>query len=245
MKKKYIILGALFALSTGFTACDMDEEPQSSASVDMVFSAEKGLQTYAYSFYNVLPSRASASHRSETLDYGVKNTLSGMEVGAYTVNSATSWSWSDLRNINFFLENNTNEKVSESIRNNYNGIARLFRARFYFDKLVTYGPVPWIDKVFNDAEDPDLYNSQDTRDVIIGHIIDDLDYAYQHITQSDVTLNSTIVNKWTAAAFKSRVCLFEAAWRKYHANDELDVARTGCSQYSSEQLYQLAASAAR
>ena len=55
MKKKYIILGALFALGAGFTACDMDEEPQSSASVDMVFSAEKGLQTYAYSFYNVLP----------------------------------------------------------------------------------------------------------------------------------------------------------------------------------------------
>ena len=245
MKKKYIILGALFALGAGFTACDMDEEPQSSASVDMVFSAEKGLQTYAYSFYNVLPSRASASHRSETLDYGVKNSLSGMEVGAYTVNSATSWSWSDLRNINFFLENNNNEQVSEGIRNNYNGIARLFRARFYFDKLVTYGPVPWIDKVFNDAEDPDLYNSQDSRDVIIGHIIDDLDYAYQHITQSDATLNSTIVNKWTAAAFKSRVCLFEAAWRKYHANDELDVARTGCSQYSAEQLYQLAAAAAR
>ena len=45
MKKKYIILGALFALGAGFTACDMDEEPQSSASVDMVFSAEKGLQT--------------------------------------------------------------------------------------------------------------------------------------------------------------------------------------------------------
>ena len=245
MKKKYIILGALFALSTGFTACDMDEEPQSSASVDMVFSAEKGLQTYAYSFYNVLPSRSEASHRSETLDYGVKNSLSGMEVGAYTVNSATSWSWSALRNINFFLENNTNEAVSENIRNNYNGIARLFRARFYFDKLVQYGPVPWIDKVFNDAEDPDLYNSQDSRDVIIGHIIDDLDYAHQHITTTDVTLNSTLVNKWTAAAFKSRVCLFEAAWRKYHANDELDVARTGCSQYSVEQLYQLAVAAAR
>ena len=33
--------------------------------------------------------------------------------------------------------------------------------------------------------------------------------------KEDVTHNSTIVNKWTAAAFKSRVCLFEAAWRKY------------------------------
>ena len=245
MKKKYIILGALFALSTGFTACDMDEEPQSSASVDMVFSSEKGLQTYAYSFYNVLPSRTSADHRVTTLDYGVKNSLSGMEVGAYTVNSATTWDWTALRNINFFLENNTSSALSESIRNNYNGIARLFRARFYFDKLVQYGEVPWIDKVFNDSEDPDLYNPRDTRDVIIGHILDDLDYAYQNITEEDVTYNSTIVNKWTAAGFKSRVCLFEAAWRKYHANDELDVARTGCSQYTANDLYQLAANAAK
>ena len=245
MKKKYIILGALFALSTGFTACDMDEEPQSSASVDMVFSSEKGLQTYAYSFYNVLPSRTSADHRVTTLDYGVKNSLSGMEVGAYTVNTATTWDWTALRTINFFLENNTSSALSESIRNNYNGIARLFRARFYFDKLVQYGEVPWIDKVFNDSEDPDLYNPRDTRDVIIGHILDDLDYAYQNITEEDVTYNSTIVNKWTAAGFKSRVCLFEAAWRKYHANDELDVARTGCSQYTANDLYQLAANAAK
>ena len=245
MKKKYIILGALFALSTGFTACDMDEEPQSSASVDMVFSSEKGLQTYAYSFYNVLPSRTSADHRVTTLDYGVKNSLSGMEVGAYTVNTATTWDWTALRNINFFLENNTSSALSESIRNNYNGIARLFRARFYFNKLVQYGEVPWIDKVFNDSEDPDLYNPRNTRDVIIGHILDDLDYAYQNITEEDVTYNSTIVNKWTAAGFKSHVCLFEAAWRKYHANDELDVARTGCSQYTANDLYQLAVNAAR
>ncbi len=243
--KVYRLLGSLLLCASCLAACDMDEEPQSSASVDMVFSSEKGLQTYSYSFYNVLPSRSEAFKRNTTLDYGVKNSLSGMEVGAYTVNSATSWSWTALRNINFFLENNTDQSLSESVRNNYSGIARLFRARFYFDKLVQYGEVPWIDKVFNDSEDPDLYNARDTRDVIVSHIIDDLDYAYQNITETDVTQNSTIVNKWTAAAFKSRVCLFEAAWRKYHADDQLDFARTGCTQYTSAALYQLAADAAK
>ncbi len=243
--KTYRLFGTLLLCASLFTGCDMDEEPQSSASVDMVFSSEKGLQTYSYSFYNVLPSRSEAFKRNTTLDYGAKNSLSGMEVGAYTINSATSWSWTALRNINFFLENNTNEQLSEAVRNNYSGIARLFRARFYFEKLEQYGEVPWIDKVFNDSEDPDLYNPRDTRDVIISHIIEDLDYAYQNISEADVTHNSTIVNKWTAAAFKSRVCLFEAAWRKYHANDELDVARTGCTQYSSSELYQLAADAAK
>ncbi|WP_314968206.1 RagB/SusD family nutrient uptake outer membrane protein [Phocaeicola abscessus] len=243
--KNIYFLGTLFVFGSLLTSCDFDEDPQSSASVSMVFSSEKGLETYAYSFYNVLPGRSSAFKRNSTIDYGVKNTLGGMEVGAYTVNTSTSWSWTELRNINFFLGNNIDKSLSESIRNNYTGIARLFRARFYFDKLVTYGPVPWIDKVFNDSDDPDLYNSQNTRDVIIRYIIEDLDYAYNNITQYSTTYNSTTVNKWTAIAFKSRVCLFEAAWRKYHANDELDVARTGCTEYTIEKLYQLAADAAK
>lgn len=244
MKKKYICYTLLAACSGLFVGCDMDEEPKASASVSMVFGSEDGLLAYSYSFYNVLPDQGEAFKRNTTIDYSPKNSLSGMEVGAYTTNSSTSWSWTALRNINFFLENNTDESIDESVRNNYEGIARLFRARFYFDKLVTYGGVPWIDKVFEDADDPDLYNARDTRDVIIEHILEDLDYAYENIEESSATYNSTIVNKWTAPAFKSRVCLFEAAWRKYHADDELDFARTGCTEYSSDDLYQLAADAA-
>lgn len=102
--KKNILLSGLVALLAVFSGCEMNEEPKSEASVDMVFSSENGLKTYTYSFYNVLPSRGSAFRRDATADYGVKNSLGGMEVGAYTTNSATSWSWSALRNINFFLE---------------------------------------------------------------------------------------------------------------------------------------------
>lgn len=243
MKTKYIFMTLLGMLM--LSSCDMDEEPQSSASVSMVFSSEKGLETYAYSFYNMLPNYGSAFKQDATSDYGVKNAISGMEVGAYTTNSATSWSWSALRNINFFLDKNVDPNVSESVRNNYNGIARFFRAWFYFDKLVTYGEVPWIDKVFNNSEDKDLFNAQDTRDVIIRHIIEDLDFAYANIAKNDATHNSTIVNKWTAEALKSRVCLFEASWRKYHAHDALDIARTGCTEFSSKQLFELAAAAAK
>lgn len=244
MKKKILLL-SLLAAGCVLTGCDMDEEPQAAASVSMSFGSEGGLKTLAYSFYNVLPDYSEAFKRNTTADFGPKNSIGGMEVGAYTVDSSTSWSWTALRNINFFLENNVDEKVSESVRNNYNGIARLFRARFYFDKLVQYGPVPWIDKVFNDPEDPDLMNPQDSRDVIIRHILEDLDFAYNNIATKEITTNSSLVNKWTAAAFKSRVCLFEAAWRKYHANDALDFAKTGCTEYSVNQLYELAASAAK
>lgn len=36
----------------------MDEIPQASVDKDTVFRTEKGLETYSYSFYNMLPSVA-------------------------------------------------------------------------------------------------------------------------------------------------------------------------------------------
>lgn len=70
--KKNILLSGLVALLAIFSGCEMNEEPKSEASVDMVFSSENGLKTYTYSFYNVLPSRGSAFRRDATADYGVK-----------------------------------------------------------------------------------------------------------------------------------------------------------------------------
>lgn len=241
--KLYKFLSLLLPLAL-LTGCDMDEEPKSEASATMVFSSEKGLQTYAYSFYYGLPDRDGALKQEGTADYCARTNISGMQNGTYTVNSATSWSWTRLRNINFFLENNTNTSVPERVRNNYNGIARFFRAYFYYKKLVKYGAVPWIEKTFNDPDDPDQMAPRDSRDVIIGHIIEDLDYAYANIT-ANTTPNSSLVSKWTALGLKSRACLFEASWRKYHADDEYDFARTGCEKYKAEDLYALAAEAAK
>ncbi len=243
--KAYKYLVPVIALGFATTGCNMNEEPKSAASVEMVFSSEKGIETYATSFYNALPSPADAMKLDATSDYGAKNSIGGMEVGAYTVNSSTSWSWGTLRNINFFLENNTSAAIPERVRNNYNGQARMWRAYFYIDKLIQYGEVPWIDKVFNSPEDPDLYKGRDTRDVIIKNIIEDLDYAIENITEKNATANANYINVWTAYLLKSRICLFEGTWRKYHANDELDFARTGCTEYAPNQLFQLAADAAK
>ena len=48
--KKNILLSGLVALLAIFSGCEMNEEPKSEASVDMVFSSENGLKTYTYSF---------------------------------------------------------------------------------------------------------------------------------------------------------------------------------------------------
>lgn len=46
----------------------------------------------------------------------------------------------DLRNLNYFIVNCTaNDRVDEKIRNNYLGIARFFRAYFYYNKVKQFG----------------------------------------------------------------------------------------------------------
>ena len=42
--KKNILLSGLVALLAIFSGCEMNEEPKSEASVDMVFSSENGLK---------------------------------------------------------------------------------------------------------------------------------------------------------------------------------------------------------
>lgn len=241
----HIVSCFMAVMAFALVGCDLDENPKSEASESMIFSSESGLKTFSWSFYHVLPDRLSASHMDESCDYGAKSSLSNMDMGQYTTTTSSSWGWYALSNLNYFINHNNNTAVSQTVRDNYNGIARLFRAYYYYQKLIVYGAVPWISKSFEDPDDPELMNPRDSRDTIISHIIDDLDFAASHITTKTVTNGSTLVNRWTALGLKSRVCLFEASWRKYHANDDLDFARTGCSKYTANDLFKLAADAAK
>lgn len=239
------IIALMLAAAALAVSCDLAEQPKSKAGKDMVFGSETGLRNYTNGFYNYLPDYDNAHKQNTTMDNAAKNATGTYEVGAYTTNTATSWSWSSLRNVNYFLKYNNSSKVSESIRNNYTGIARLFRAYLYYSKLVQYGEVPWID-IPLEPDSPELYKSQDSRDVIISNIIADLDYAAENITEDKITPNSNTVNRWTALFFKSRVCLFEASFRRYHANgSEFGKKYLESCTITAEELYRQAADAAK
>ncbi len=242
--KKYIIALTFAAAALSIVSCDLAEQPKAKAGRDMVFGSETGLKNYTNGFYNLLPDYDGAHKINTTMDNAAKNATGTYEVGAYTTNTSTSWSWGDIRNVNYFIKYNTSSKVSETIRNNYSGIARLFRAYLYYNKLVQYGAVPWID-VPLEPDSPDLYKAQDSRDVIISNIISDLDFAAEHITEDGITPNSNTVNRWTALFFKSRFCLFEASFRRYHATGSQYGKQylEGCT-ITAEELYKQAADAA-
>lgn len=239
------IIALILSASVLVVSCDLAEQPKAKAGRDMIFGSETGLLTYTNGFYEYLPDYDNAHKQNITMDNAAKNATGTYEVGAYTTNTSTSWSWSSIRNVNYFLKYNTSSNVSEPIRNNYSGIARLFRAYLYFNKLVQYGEVPWID-IPLEPDSPELYKTQDSRDVIISKMIEDLDFAAANITEDKITPNSNRVNRWTALFFKSRVCLFEASFRKYHATgSKYGKEYLKNCKITAEELYRQAADAAQ
>lgn len=229
------ILYPLLALCMLLTSCNLTEEPEASVTANSIFGSESGLKSYTYSFYNMLPDGGSAYSQDAMVDYGAVNSIDiFLRKNAYSAATSTGWSWSNLRNINYFIQNCTDTRVSESVRNNYIGIARFFRAWFYYNMVVRFGDVPWIDKPLATNDDA-LYGKQDSRTVVMQHIIEDLDFAGNNITQT--AGDGTLVSKWTAYALKSRICLFEGTFEKYHT--ELNLTS------SANNYLQLAADAAK
>lgn len=213
MKKLYIgiLLGGL-----GFTACNkLDQVPQSTATRAAVFGTENGLKLYTNSFYGMdfLP-RNSTSQDAMSDYLAVRDVQNFIREGGFAANNSSGWTWTNLRNINYFIENCNDPAVPEATRNNYLGIARYFRAYFYWDKVKRFGDVPWIGKALN-IDDPALTAGRDKRELVMDSVLADLDFACNNIITTNDASRTTIT-KWVAYALKSRVCLFEGTFRKYH-----------------------------
>ena len=240
MKKFIKIFTLITVCASAAVGCDLTETQKATADKALIFGSETGLKAYTMSFYGMLPSSDKAHRQEGMADYLAKTSLEDYEIGIVTSENCGTWDWSDIREVNYFLDNNHYDSVPEDIRNNYSGVALFFRALLYYNKLVNYGEVPWIGHVLNPG-DPELTAPRDSRDVIVQHIIDDCDRAYQWIkAETSAESQAGFVNKYCAMLLKSRVCLYEASWRKYHAGTEYV---KNCKMTSSE-LFNLAAQAA-
>ena len=71
------------------------------------------------------------------------------------------WDWEDLREINLFFDN-YQRCTDEAGRDKYEGVARFFRAWFYFDKVKRFGDVPWYETVIQTDDTNLLYKARDS-----------------------------------------------------------------------------------
>ena len=216
---KYTLVGIA---ALGLYGCEdqLDRYPKDKLTPDKFFRNEQECQLYTNDFYTIFPTTVYG----ESADVIAKNVLTSEVLGNRTVPAtASTWKWEKLRDINFFLEYSSNCK-DRDVRLQYEGLARFFRAYFYFEKVKYYGDVPWVDRPLASNEE-ELYKGRDSRDLVMSKVIEDLDFAIEHLSPTKETYR---VSEWTALALKSRVCLFEGTFRKYHGLDDADYYLAEC-----------------
>src|SRR3546814_13373615 len=131
MKKFHFLLAILSILP--FADCDLDEMPVDTATNQSIFGSAAGMELYANSFYDILPGTdVGVFQGDDASDLVARNGVDNLLApGALSPITSSGWSWSELRNINYFIENAEKSTVAE--KNHYIGMARFFRALFYFE----------------------------------------------------------------------------------------------------------------
>ena len=210
--KKNIILYSFIALLSGTAGCSdmLDQYPLDAISPETYYNNADELRSATNQFYGMFP--GAASGYTESADVVCIFNLPAEVQGIRTVpTSGGGWNWEYLRAVNFYLSHSVRCDDVDA-REHFDGIARFFRAYFYFEKVKRFGEVPWFDRELS-STDPELFRPRDSRDFIMDKILDDLTYAIDNISDKKDLYN---VTHWTALALKSRICLFEGTFRKYH-----------------------------
>ena len=227
MKKILMILAA--ASTVALASCEdwLDKYPLSSGSPETFFKSAKDFEAFSNKFYaDILP---GTSVYEECADNIVKDVLiNEMTDGRIVPNSGNGWTWTALRNVNTMIEYSVNCE-DEAVRAEYVALARFFRAYFYFDKVKRFGDVPWYSNTIGASDTEQLNKPRDSRELVMTNIIADLDDA---IANLPTKRNVYKVTKWTALALKSRVCLFEGTFRKYHGLSDYEKYLKGAVEAS-------------
>lgn len=224
----------------------MDRFPIAEISPENSFKTAKDLELYTNSFYENLP-KINDIVRADNISDNVLYSNVPMEQRSderYVPSEAGSnnWNWGILRKINIFFDNYTRceDKVAAL---KYEGVARFFRAWFYFDKLKRFGGVPWYETEIKTGNENLLFKPRDSREFIADKIVEDLRIAVDRL---GTTRKPDQISKWTALAFLSRVCLYEGTYRKYHtelnlpdADKLLEEAYKAAERVMSESGYKL------
>lgn len=215
--KKIIYISAT-AMMLSMVSCEdaIDLTPKAEISIENYFNTEEDLKLFSNYFYPHTLSNHEV-YDSQGDDMVAVPLSSLLQAGASRTvpNSGGGWSWGVLRRMNTLLEYIDKCPDKDAVEK-YTAVTRFFRAYFYFEKVKRFGDVPWIDRQLG-SDDPQLYAPRDSREFIMTKMIEDIDYAIEHLPINSKEASAPYrVTAGAALALKSNFCLFEGTFRKYH-----------------------------
>ena len=230
MKKIYLILFLFVGLGAGLSSCKKDFlnlTPLDQISDPEFWKTDQDLELYMNGLYNVLPGwNLSGAGGHPLLDGGTdmaitiglflgeKNRLDG---AINIPSSGGGWSWTNVRNVNYFLANSDRVKTG-ALKDHYIGEAYFFRAFNYFNLLKQFGDLPIVKTPLTVKDEAALYGPRSSRTDVVNFILSDLDLAATKLKKKS-EVPAQRISRDVALLLKSRIALYEGTWEKYHQND--------------------------
>lgn len=209
-------------------------EARNDENVVVLAAHDNGFNSHRYSFWCKSGWSDETAPRHSRL-----NNYQRIRAGKHPVPTSNTWfgwdGWNFVRMINVGMDNYGRADVTDEVRNKYIGEARLMRAWFYADKVLKFGNVQWVDTELNIDDEDVLYGQRDDREFVMDKVLEDLNFACQWVPDDWGDGNAPgRMDRWCALLIKSRYCLWEATWRKYHGGSNPDMWFTEAAAAAKE-----------
>lgn len=228
--RKYIILSVIAVLTGVLQSCDdfLDREPLDQVTPQLYFRTVDDLAAYTINDYPFVTVTSSYGINYFGIDNHTDN-QAGTGYPAYwqpgqkkVGAAAGDWSWTRIRNANYFFENVLPKFEKGEISGNpehikhYIGEMYVMRAYNYYQKLVTFGDFPIVKTVLPDEEAVLMEASKRSpRNQVARFILEDLDKAIELLMTTPPNGKNRI-SRNVAQLIRARVALFEGTWEKHH-----------------------------
>ena len=209
-----------------FTSCDLlNNDPYDSFTKSNFFTSETNVEMYSNYFYNEWSAYgtggASGDFYFNTLNDN--QAVTGLSTWGFKNVPASDGTWSacytEIRRANILLENiDAVPFQKEADKQYYIALARLYRGWQHFCLVRKFGDCYWVDKTLTKADEDILYGPRQNRNLVMDNLVADINFAVENMGTKNAD-SRTAYNVHVANAIKSRVCLFEGTYAKYHLKD--------------------------
>lgn len=237
MKSITKYLPAALILLTMGTACKkyIDVNNPDTLSDPSFWKNENSVRTYNWEFYNEFPGFGNGSGTNGDFYFSTLNddqtpssfttfaanapanstdwTFNTTVLSASNVPTYTLLSFGYIRKANIMLDRIDLANMDAVSKAHWKGVAHFFRAWTYFKLVQEYGGVPWYSHGIDVSDSVNVYKPRDTHQLVMDSVLADLNFAVANLRTVD---QANTVNRDVALALKSRVCLWEGTYRKYH-----------------------------
>ncbi|KIC00484.1 carbohydrate-binding protein SusD [Flavobacterium sp. KMS] len=254
IKSKLQLMFAATIMAMSAVGCSdyLTDEPADKFTNENFWQSEDNVKTFSWLNYDTFYGYGNgttiglSSFYYHGSDFKVDDNLSAFTFYQMPVTASTTnlYSWNEyytlIRRCNLMLEKIPGVPMAEVKKNHYIGVAKFFRAYTYFRLVQKMGDVPYTDKYLAQNDDA-VYSPSMQRAEVIDKAIKDMEEAIDLLLPVDD--KNTTVNKYTAYAALSNICIYEGTYRKYHLGQDgstyLNKAKTASLAVMNNGGYQL------